>query len=57
MIQFSLSAMEQDSELSAENVDSDSDVLNQAMRLSGLRNDQAQLIERTRAQILGRPSE
>jgi hypothetical protein len=31
-------------------------ILNEAMRLSGLRNDQAQLIERTRAQILGRPN-
>jgi hypothetical protein len=50
MIQFSLSAIE----TSAEN--SNDDNLNEAMRLSGLRSDQAQLIERTRAQILGRPN-
>lgn len=49
MIQFSLSAMETSTQ--------NSDNLNEAMRLSGLRSDQAQLIERTRAQILGRPNE
>jgi hypothetical protein len=56
MIQFSLSAMEQPTKLSAEN-SNDSHTLSGTMRLSGLRNDQAQLIERTRAQILGRPNE
>jgi hypothetical protein len=56
MIQFSLSAIEQPTDSSTENSDSNN-TLNEAMRLSGLRNDQAQLIERTRAQILGRPNE
>ncbi len=50
MIQFSLSALQQSTE-------NDSSGLNEAMRLSGLRSDQAQLIERARAQILGRPNE
>jgi hypothetical protein len=51
MIQFSLSAMEE----SGKNSPDESAI--EAMRLTGLRNDQAQLIERARAQILGRPTE
>ena len=51
MIQFSLSALEQ-----ATNSENTAD-LGEVMRLSGLRSDQAQLIERTRAQILGKPAE
>jgi hypothetical protein len=51
MIQFSLSALEQA-------VDgTENDALNEVMRLNGLRTDQAQLIERARAQILGKPAE
>jgi hypothetical protein len=58
MIQFSLSTLAQATESSTENIQTGSNgmILNEAMRLSGLRNDQAQLIERTRAQILGRPN-
>ncbi len=52
MIQFSLSALE---ESTTSNTDEEPVV--EAMRLTGLRNDQAQLIERARAQILGRPTE
>lgn len=51
IIQFSLSAMELVQE------SNDSTAINEAMRLNGLRNDQAQLIERVRAQILGKPTE
>ncbi len=51
IIQFSLSAMELVQE------SNDSTTINEAMRLNGLRNDQAQLIERVRAQILGKPTE
>ena len=51
IIQFSLSAMEQSNE------DSGSMTISEAMRLNGLRHDQAQLIERVRAQILGKPTE
>lgn len=51
MIQFSLSALEQAADL-PENSE-----IGEIMRLNGLRSDQAQLIERTRAQILGRSSE
>ncbi|MBC7751359.1 MAG: hypothetical protein H7Z73_06520 [Candidatus Saccharibacteria bacterium] len=47
MIQFSLSALEQAVDL-PENSE-----IGEIMRLNGLRSDQAQLIERTRAQILG----
>lgn len=48
MIQFSLSALEE----ALENGE-----LSEVMRLNGLRSDQAQLIERARAQILGKPTE
>lgn len=48
MIQFSLNALEQATENNAGG---------EVMRLSGLRSDQAQLIERVRAQILGKPTE
>jgi hypothetical protein len=51
MIQFSLSALEQATDGNHTNE------LGEVMRLSGLRSDQAQLIERTRAQILGKPTE
>ncbi|MDE2420537.1 MAG: hypothetical protein KGO49_05075 [Gammaproteobacteria bacterium] len=51
IIQFSLSAME----LAQES--KDNTAVNEAMRLNGLRNEQAQLIERVRAQILGKPTE
>ena len=51
LIQFSLSALEQAAD-GMENSD-----LSEVMRLNGLRSDQAQLIERARAQILGKPTE
>ena len=51
MIQFSLSAMEESDEHHTD------ETLSEAMRLTGLRNDQAQLIERARARILGRPTQ
>lgn len=51
MIQFSLSALEQATD------ENNTNELGEVMRLSGLRSDQAQLIERTRAQILGKPTE
>lgn len=51
LLQFSLSALEQAAD-GTENHE-----LDEVMRLNGLRTDQAQLIERARAQILGKPTE
>ncbi|GAC1373741.1 MAG: hypothetical protein NVS3B3_08400 [Aquirhabdus sp.] len=52
LLQFSLSALEQSLDDGTDNNE-----LNDVMRLNGLRTDQAQLIERARAQILGKPNE
>ncbi len=51
LIQFSLTALEQATD------GTDNSELSEIMRLNGLRADQAQLIERARAQILGKPTE
>lgn len=51
LIQFSLGALEQAAD------DLENNELSEVMRLNGLRTDQAQLIERARAQILGKPTE
>ncbi len=51
LMQFSLTALEQATD------DTQNSELNEIMRLNGLRADQAQLIERARAQILGKPTE
>ena len=51
LIQFSLSALEHATDGTQNNEQ------NEIMRLNGLRADQAQLIERARAQILGKSTE
>ena len=51
LIQFSLTALEQPTD------DAEDSILKEVMRLNGLRTDQAQLIERARALILGKQTE